>query len=69
MACACNLDFKRLQKTKAAKHWTDDNQKNNRTEVKCSPLRKACIAYTVQTVKNIQNHAHLFSIILLDLPQ
>jgi hypothetical protein len=31
--------FKRLEKTKAA--WTDDNQKNNRTEVKYSPLRKA----------------------------
>jgi hypothetical protein len=37
--------FKRLQKTKAAKQWTDHNQKNNRTEVKCSPLRKDLCMY------------------------
>jgi hypothetical protein len=78
MACACNVEakffswiFKRLQNTKAAKHWTDDNQKNNRTEVKYSPLfvKYLCIADRVQTIKNMQNHAHLFLIVLLDLPQ
>jgi hypothetical protein len=40
MACACNLDFKRLQKSKAAKHWTDHNQKNKGTEIKGSHLRR-----------------------------
>ncbi len=77
MACACNVEarffswiFQRLQKSKAAKHWTDHNQKNNRTEVKYSPLfvKHLCIADRVQTIKNIQNHARLFSIFLLDRP-
>ncbi len=32
--------FKRLQKSKAAKHWTDHNQKNKGTEIKGSHLRR-----------------------------